>query len=346
MKQQRGVLLINLGSPDSTSVRDVRSYLREFLMDERVMDVPFFTRAFIVHGCILPFRPKQSAEAYEKIWTREGSPLITTGRAVQQKLADRIGLPVELAMRYRQPCVEQALANLRKQGVEELLVIPLFPHYAMSSYETAVEHVRSVAARVAPPVRLKIVPPYFDEPNYMRALVGSAADFLQNDYDHLLLSFHGLPERQLRKIDPTGCYCLVAKNCCETASPAHRTCYRAQCFKTARAFVEQAGVPHEKWSVAFQSRLGRDPWMRPYTDEELTRLAARGVRKLLVICPAFVADCLETLEEIAMRGKKTFLHAGGIEFIQIPCLNEHPLWLDALEEMVCAHFSPLAEKCN
>jgi ferrochelatase len=334
----KGVLLINLGSPDSTSVRDVRRYLREFLMDERVMDVPWLARWFIVNCCILPSRPKRSAEAYEKIWTHAGSPLITASRAVRRELAKRVSIPVELAMRYRKPSVKDALTNLRRRGVDELLVIPLFPHYAMSSYETAVEHVRRTCAKFAPAMRLKIVPPYFTEPDYIAALAGSAAECLKNDFDHLLFSFHGLPERHLRKADPTGCHCLATENCCETANDAHRTCYRAQCFATVRAFVHAASVPAGKYSVAFQSRLGRDPWMRPYTDHELALLAERGVKKLLMICPAFVADCLETLEEIAIRGCETFLTAGGEDFTLIPCLNNHPLWLDALENMVRSHF--------
>jgi ferrochelatase len=329
----KGVLLVNLGSPDSPSVPDVRRYLREFLMDGRVLDVPWPLRAFIVHGCILPFRPKQSAEAYRKIWTPDGSPLIVTSKRVQVELQKRVTVPVELAMRYRHPSIESALQNLVRQGVTELLLIPLFPHYAMSSYETVVERVKVVLARLSPRMSLKVEPPYFDAPDYIAALAGSAADYLKPAYDHLLFSFHGLPERQIRKSDPTGRHCLTVPNCCEMSSPAHATCYRAQCFKTAAAFVAKAGVPAGKWSVAFQSRLGRDPWLEPATDREITRLAARGVKKLLVDCPAFVSDCLETIEEIGVRGRETFLRAGGNEFVRIPCLNNHPLWLTALENM-------------
>jgi ferrochelatase len=220
------------------------------------------------------------------------------------------------------------------QGVREVLLVPLFPHYAMSSFETAVERVREVAGNVSPGMQIQVQPPFYDHPDYIAALVASANDFLAKGYDHLLFSFHGLPERQIRKSDPTGCHCLTATNCCETPSPAHATCYRAQCFKTVAAFVARAGIPKEKYSISFQSRLGRDPWLKPYTDHELEKLPARGVKRLLVICPAFVSDCLETLEEIGMRGRDSFLGAGGVEFAQIPCLNEHPLWLEALEKMV------------
>jgi ferrochelatase len=329
----KGVLLVNLGSPDSPSVADVRRYLREFLMDGRVLDVNWLLRFCIVHFAILPSRPKQSAEAYHQIWTPGGSPLVVTSRNVQAKLQQRVSVPVELAMRYQNPSIPDAMRNLAQKGVDEVLLIPLFPHYAMSSYETAVVRVQEVAATLAPQLRVQVQPPYFDDPDYIAALVGSAREYLQRHYDHLLFSFHGVPERQIRKSDPTGCHCLATENCCATASPAHATCYRAQCFKTVAAFVRQADVPAGKHSVSFQSRLGRTPWLKPYTDHELPRLAQSGVRKLLVICPAFVSDCLETIEEIGMRGRETFLQAGGREFAQIPCLNEHPLWLEALEGM-------------
>jgi ferrochelatase len=328
----KGILLVNLGSPDSTSVRDVRRYLNEFLMDPRVLDVAWPLRRFIV-GMILLRRPKESAHAYGKIWTPEGSPLIVTSRRLQRALQERLPVPVELAMRYQNPSIRDAVRAQASRGVRELLVIPLFPHYAMSSYETAVERVRAVARRHAPQMRLTIQPPYYDAPDYIEALVASAAEHLARGYDHLLFSYHGVPERQIRKSDPTGRHCLNSPDCCQVASPAHATCYRAQCFKTTAAFVKKAGVPEGKYSVAFQSRLGKDPWLKPYTDMELERLARAGKRRMLVICPAFVADCLETLEEIGMRGRDTFLAAGGEEFAQIPCLNTHPLWIATLERM-------------
>jgi ferrochelatase len=303
-------------------------------MDGRVIDAPYPVRFGVVHGCILPFRPKQSAEAYHKVWLPEGSPLVVTSRRVQKALRQRVSAPVELAMRYQRPSITAALQNLTGQNVEELLLIPLFPHYAMSSYETAVERVRELLRKMAPGLSLNVVPPFYDEPEYIGALADSAAGFLRRDYDHLLFSFHGLPERHLRKSDPTGCHCLKAENCCGTPSPAHATCYRAQCFKTVQAFVAQAGVPEGRYSVAFQSRLGRDPWLRPYSDQEIVSLAGRGVKKLLVICPAFVTDCLETLEEMGIRGRDAFLASGGRELQLIPCLNEHPLWLAFLERLI------------
>jgi ferrochelatase len=328
----KAVLLVNLGSPDSPSVRDVRRYLNEFLMDGRVIDVAWPLRRLIV-GLILVNRPRESAHAYEKVWTKEGSPLVVTSRHVCAALQKRVNVPVELAMRYQNPSIEGAIRRLAGQGIGEVLLIPLFPHYAMSSYETAVVRVRELAAKLAPRMTFTVQPPFFDAPDYIAALVASAADFLKQDYDHLLFSFHGIPERHIKKSDTTGCHCLAKPDCCETASPAHATCYRAQCFKTAAAFVAEAGVPAGKWSVSFQSRLGKDPWLKPYTDYELPRLAQEGRKRMLVICPAFVSDCLETIEEIGMRGCADFLAASGKEFTRIPCMNEHPLWVKALENM-------------
>lgn len=329
----KGVLLVNLGSPDSPSVRDVRRYLNEFLMDGRVIDVAWPIRRFIV-GMILVNRPKESAHAYQKVWLKEGSPLVVTSENVVKKLRPRVNVPVELAMRYQNPSIDHAMRKLAGQGIDDLLLIPLFPQYAMSSFETAVERVKEVAGKVAPGMRITVQPPFYNDPVYIASLVMSAEQFLANGYDYLLFSYHGLPERQIKKSDPTGSHCLKIENCCEVASPARATCYRAQCYQTTRAFVENAGVPREKYSVSFQSRLGKDPWLKPYTDFELERLAKQGVKRLLVICPAFVADCLETIEEIGIRGRETFLQAGGKEFAQIPCLNENPLWIQTLERMV------------
>jgi ferrochelatase len=336
----KGVLLVNLGSPDSPSVRDVRRYLREFLMDPRVLDVNWFLRFAVVNFAILPSRPKQSAHAYQKIWMPEGSPLVVISQNVCRRLQAKVSVPVELAMRYQNPSIASAVRNLAQRGVTEMLLIPLFPHYAMSSFETAVERVKEVTDQIAPGTKIVVQPPFYDHPQYIKALSASAQHLLDQGYDHLLFSFHGLPEHQLRKSDPSGCHCLAKPDCCEVASPAHATCYRAQCFKTVAAFVKQVGIPTGKYSVSFQSRLGRDPWLKPYTDYELVRFPAEGKKNLLVICPAFVSDCLETLEEIGIRGRETFLNAGGTDFAQIPCLNEHPFWLDALEGIVSSFASP------
>lgn len=329
----KAVLLVNLGSPDSTSVPDVRRYLNEFLMDKRVIDVAWPLRRFIV-GTILINRPKESAHAYQSIWTQEGSPLIVTSRNMQKLLQQRVKVPVELAMRYQNPSVPDVVKKLAGQGVTDLLLIPLFPHYAMSSYETAVVWVQDCLKKLAPHMKLTVQKPYYDSPDYITALGAKAADALKTDFDHLLFSFHGVPERQIKKSDPTGKHCLTFEGCCENASPAHEFCYRHQCFETAKSLASWCGVPKEKWSVSFQSRLGRTPWLKPYTDFELERLPKSGVKKLVIISPAFVADCLETIEEIGMRGRDTFLQAGGESYTLIPCLNDHPAWITALENMV------------
>jgi len=328
---KRAVLLVNLGSPDSPSVPDVRRYLREFLMDGRVLDTPWPIRFGVVHFAILPKRPAESARAYSKIWTSNGSPLVVISRNVTRQLQQRLSIPVELAMRYQNPSIADAVKKLAAQGAAEVFLIPLFPHYAMSSFESAVVRVRQLVSQLAPGMQLHVQQPYYDDPQYIDALVATAREHLEAGYDHLLFSFHGIPERHLRKADPTRRHCLQSANCCEMPSEAHQFCYRAQCLKTMRDFVAKAGVPANKYSFAFQSRLGRDPWLKPYTDLELERFAREGVKKMLVMCPAFVSDCLETIEEIGMRGRDSFVQSGGEQLQLIPCMNEHRRWIDALE---------------
>jgi len=340
----RAVLLVNLGSPDSASVEDVRAYLGEFLMDGRVLNVFYPARWCIVHLTILPKRPAQSAAAYKKIWTAEGSPLVATSQKVRSALQDRAGLRVELAMRYRKPSIPDAIRKLRDEGIRELLLIPLFPHYAMSSYETAVERVREVIAQIAPDMSLTVAPPFYDHLDYIRAMTANASECLKQDYDHLLFSFHGIPESHLRASDPTGSHCLTRPDCCGEGCPVLDTCYRAQCFRTVEAFVRAASIPKSKYSIAFQSRLGREPWIKPHTDIVLEELARAGIRKLVVICPSFVSDCLETLEEIGIRGREAFCAAGGGELALVPCLNTHPLWITALDNMAKSWLGGLAPR--
>ena len=328
----KAILLVNLGSPDAPTVPAVRRYLNEFLMDGRVIDVAWPLRRLIV-GMILINRPKESAHAYQAVWTPEGSPLIVTSRHVQQQLQSRVSVPVELAMRYQNPSIESAVKSLADRKITEVLLIPLFPHYAMSSYETAVVRVQEVAQKLAPQMKITVQPPYGDAPDYIAALVAVAEPHLRQDFDHLLFSFHGVPERQIKKSDPTHAHCLTVSDCCRTPSAAHPFCYRHQCYRTAEEFAKAAKLPEGKWSVSFQSRLGRDPWLKPYTDFELERFAREGVKKIVVISPAFVSDCLETIEELGIRGKESFQGAGGESYALIPCLNEHPAWITALEKM-------------
>ncbi len=325
------MLLVNLGSPDSTKVSDVRKYLREFLMDKRVLDASYPIRFCVVHFAILPTRPKEAANAYKSVWLPDGSPLVVTTLKVAEKLRKRVSVPVEPAMRYQNPSILEAMKKLDEQGVNDLLLIPLFPHYAMSSFETIVERVKTILSKHFPQWSLTTEPPFYNSPDYIDALFASASEYLEQDFDHLLFSFHSLPERHLHLSDPTKDHCLRVQNCCEVPSCAYDTCYRHQCFETVKAFVKKANLPESKYSISFQSRLGRDPWLKPYTDQEFGRLTAAGVKRLLVICPAFVSDCLETIEEIGIRGKKSFLDSGGSNLTLIPSMNEHPKWIDTLK---------------
>jgi ferrochelatase len=329
---KRAILLVNLGSPASTSVGDVRRYLREFLGDERVLDLPAPFRFLLLEGIILRTRPRKSAHAYQEIWTKDGSPLILTSQSVQRKLAERLGAatPVYLAMRYGQPSIASVVAQIAADGIQEVLLFPQYPHYAMSSWETVVVKVYAEAARLAPQLRVHCAQPFYAAPDYIEALHAVSAPFLAQPHDYVLFSYHGIPVRHLRKADSSKGHCTIVPDCCTTCSPVHSTCYRAQCFATTRAFVARAGIPAEKHSVSFQSRLAGEPWLTPFTDHELVRLAQAGRKRLLVFCPAFVADCLETIEEISGEGKETFLKAGGVSFQQVPCLNDHPAYIDFL----------------
>jgi ferrochelatase len=334
---KRAVLLVNLGSPDSTAVTDVRRYLREFLGDERVIDAPFQPfRWLLLNGIILRARPKKSAHAYEQIWTAEGSPLVVTSKRVREKLAGALGkaTPVYLAMRYGQPSIASVVAQIAADGIEELLLFPQYPHYAMSSWETVVVRAMEEAARQAPKLRVTTVQPFYADADYIEALHAVSAPYFQQPHDHVLFSYHGLPERHMRKADSSRAHCTIVPDCCTTCSPVHATCYKAQCLATTRALVARAALAADRHSISFQSRLLGEPWLKPFTDKELVRLPAAGVKRLLVICAAFTTDCLETLEEIQQQGRDTFLGAGGVSFQQIPCLNDQPAYIDFLANRV------------
>ena len=327
------LLLINLGSPDEPTVPAVRRYLDQFLMDERVIDLPYLLRALLVKGIILNTRPKKSAAAYQKVWTDEGSPLIVTSQKLTQQVDALWDGPVALGMRYGNPSTASALAQLRQAGADEAIVVPLYPHYSMSSYETVVEKVLADVQSMEAPIAVRFLSPFYDHPVYRKVLAEVSAPHLEGQWDHLLFSFHGVPVRHIEKRDPSGGYCLKTEDCCFTDHPATPMCYRAQCRRTARYLAEDLHLPEEKWSVAFQSRLGNDPWLEPATEPTTERLAQQGIKKLKIICPAFVADCLETIEEIDMGVRETFMKAGGQQFEVIPCLNADPRWAQAIVEM-------------
>lgn len=330
----RGLLLVNLGTPDAPSTPEVRAYLREFLMDPRVLDVPLVKRGFIVNAFILPSRPRMSAEAYRKIWTERGSPLLVHGRDLVEKLSGALepGVQVELAMRYGSPSIAAALDRFRESGVDRITVFPLFPQYSSSAWGSAIEKVFVEAARRWNVPFLQVIPPFYDHPAFLDAFAAIARDAIEkHDPQKVLMSFHGLPERQIRKSDESGGrHCLQSGSCCDRITQVNRHCYRAQCFVTARGIAGRLGLSEGQWEVAFQSRLGREPWIRPYTDETIVRYAAAGVKRVAVICPAFVADCLETLEEIGLRAREDFRSHGGDDLCLVPSLNSDDCWVKAV----------------
>ena len=332
---KKGVLLVNLGSPDSPTAKDVKPYLDEFLMDERVIDVNPVLRNIIVRGIILNTRPKKSAAAYAKIWWDEGSPLIVISKRFQEKVQRKLDIPVALGMRYGSGSIKEGLEELKSKGVDEVLLVPLYPHYAMSSYETVVVKALDDQQKFFPEMKVTTMPAFYKSEAYIQLLSKSIAEKLEGfAYDHLLFSYHGIPERHIRKSDPTKFHCKIDGQCCTTNSVAHHSCYRHQCFETTELVKKELGLDEEKVSSSFQSRLGSDPWLQPFTDKEFERLAHEGKKRLAVITPAFVSDCLETLEEIAMEGEEEFKEAGGEAFIHIPCLNDRDDWATLMAQWI------------
>lgn len=327
----RGILLVNLGSPKSPTAKDVKPYLGEFLMDERVIDMPYILRALLVKGIILNTRPKKSAEAYQKIWWPEGSPLMVISKKQLTKLQKLIDIPIALAMRYGEPSIKTGLTELHNQGVDDILMVPLYPQFAMATTETIEVLAKEIQSKLFPAMKITSFPAFYNQSEYIDALTHSIQTHLKGfDYDHLLFSYHGVPERHIRKSDITKSHCQIDGKCCVTASKAHDYCYRHQCLETTRLVVEKLNIPADKYSTSFQSRLGPDKWLQPPTDKTVNTLAENGIKNLAVVTPAFVADCLETLEEIGMEAHEEFLLHGGKEFRTIPCLNDDDMWIDAL----------------
>lgn len=317
------MLLVNLGSPDSTDPKDVKRYLDEFLMDPRVIDVPKWARILLVRGIILNTRPKKSAEAYSKIWWEEGSPLIVISERLQKKIQERVNIPVGLAMRYGSMTLQKGLQALVDQGVEEVLTIPLYPQFAMATTETIDVKVEELRKAFFPNLKIKSLPAFYHRDDYIQVLSKSIQEKLEGlDYEHLLFSYHGVPERHIKKSDITNSHCKIDKSCCVTESKAHQFCYRHQCLDTTRKVADRLQLKEGTYSTSFQSRLGFDPWLQPYTDRTIERFGKEGIKKLVIVTPAFVSDCLETLEEIAMEGEEIFHEVGGKEFTTIPCLND------------------------
>lgn len=331
----KGVLLVNLGSPASTSTKDVRKYLDQFLMDERVIDAPYWLRAILVRGIILNTRPKKSAKAYKKIWWDKGSPLIVLSERLHDKVQEKTELPVALAMRYGSPSMKDGLQELHDKGVTDVLIVPLYPQHAMATTDTILVLAEELREKFYSQMKFKHIPAFYYKKEYIKVLGDSIKNYLEDkEWDKILFSYHGIPERHVRKSDITKSHCKpndsVNFECCKTTSPAHDFCYKHQCYETTRQVVEYLGIEPDQHFVSFQSRLAGDPWLQPYTDKMLEKYPSEGVKKLAVVTPAFVSDCLETLEEIAMEGKEEFLKFGGEQFHAIPCINDNDDWVDVL----------------
>ena len=332
---KKGILLVNLGSPESPTPKDVKKYLGEFLMDERVIDVPLWARTLLVKGIILNTRPKQSAKAYQKIWWDNGSPLIVLSEQLREKVQEKVDYPVALAMRYGSMTIKKGLQELVDKGVEDVFLIPLYPQFAMATTETILVLAEEVRKANFPNLKIDSLPAFYNKPEYIKVLAESIKGHLKGkNYEHLLFSYHGVPERHIRKSDITNGHCKIDGSCCETASKAHEFCYRHQCKEVTRLVGEYLGLEDNTYSTSFQSRLGFDPWLQPYTDRTIERLGKKGIKNMAIVTPAFVSDCLETLEEIAMEGEEIFHEVGGKDFTTIPCLNTDQNWVNLLADWI------------
>lgn len=332
---KKGILLVNLGSPDSPNPKDVKRYLGEFLMDERVIDVPLWARNLLVKGIILNTRPKASAAAYQKIWWKEGSPLIVLSERLKNKVQNKVDFPVALAMRYGNMTIKNGLQELVDKGVDEVFLIPLYPQFAMATTETILVLAEEVRKQYFPNIKISDLPAFYNRPEYIEVLSNSIKRYLEGkDIDHLLFSYHGVPERHIRKSDITKSHCKIDGSCCKTRSSAHEFCYRHQCFEVTRLVAEKLNLEDGTYSTSFQSRLGFDPWLQPYTDRTIERLGKDGIKNMAIVTPAFVSDCLETLEEIAMEGQEIFHEIGGNEFTTVPCLNDDDAWVRVLADWI------------
>ena len=335
--QQTGVILMNVGTPDSPEPKDVRRFLKEFLSDPRVLDINPIGRWLLLNLIILPFRPKESGEAYEEIWTDEGSPILVHSNQFRDKLQHLLGeeFMVRFAMRYGNPSYKEALDEMIASGVERIIAFPLYPQYASSSTGTCLEAVYSHLGEKWNVPEVASIPAFFDDPSFIGAIEAAGKDVMTElKPDHVLFSFHGVPERHVTKSDPSGKHCLAVENCCEIPCPENTYCYRAQCVATAHLSAEKMGLSKDQYTICFQSRLGRTPWIRPYTDEVVVEMAKKGVERLAVFCPAFVADCLETIEEIGMRAKEDFVEAGGKDLWLVPSLNSSDAWVESAYKLV------------
>jgi len=328
------VLLINLGTPDSPSVKDVRRYLREFLNDPRVIDIPAIARFFLMNFVIVPFRAPKSAKIYKELWTEDGSPILFYGRSVQKKLQQVLGnnFEVELAMRYQNPGLDEVLAQMEKKNYEKIIVVPLFPQYASATTGSIIEKVMKIISKWFIIPEIKIISQFYYDEGFINAIIEQAKKYNIDDYDHILFSYHGLPIRQVDKVYGDGTLCKE-HNCEDEITDKNKYCYKATCYATTRLLVEKMNIPKEKYTVCFQSRLNKK-WMEPFSDKVVIEQAKKGAKKLLVFSPAFVSDCLETTIEIGKEYQRLFEEHGGEKIQLVESLNDHPMWIDALKNIV------------
>ncbi|MBD8488352.1 ferrochelatase [Echinicola sp. CAU 1574] len=332
-----GVLLVNLGTPDSTAVPHVRKYLREFLMDGRVIDIPFLSRWLLVNCIIAPFRAPKSAAEYRKLWTDRGSPLLFHTEDLKDKLVQQLDSKqyhVEMAMRYQTPSIENGLKAMQEAKVKKIIVLPLFPQYASATNGSVIDKVMEVVSSWQVIPSISYIARFMDHPLFLEAWK-EIADGAKGDqeYDAYLFSYHGLPERQIQKASCNG-YCQLNAKCCATQTSSNQYCYRAQCFYTTRLLADKMGLPADKVHTSFQSRLGKDPWVQPYTEDSIKDLVKNGAKKVLAFSPAFVADCLETTVEVGEEYKEVFEEAGGEQWDLVPCLNSNDTWVDCVKQLV------------
>ena len=329
-----GILLINLGSPKKLTKKSVREYLKVFLSDDYVLDLPKILQQIILRVFILPFRPKKTLEAYELIWTPEGSPLITSTESIANKLSLKTGWDVDYAMRYEDPSIENALLNFKNKGIYKIIVISLYPHNAMATTITTEIETRIVANKLSEDFELVFTKPFFDNEIYINAISKTIKPHIEKaSFDKIVFSYHGIPKRQAKKTDETGEHCFSDGNCCEIVGDGSKDCYRSHTRIASDLTAKKLGLSDDQWEVAYQSRLGPG-WLTPFTDKRLAELPEEGKKNIAVLCPSFISDCLETLEEIDIRGRKTFFDAGGKNMTYIPCLNDSEDTINLLENLV------------
>ena len=329
----KAVLLVNLGSPRDLKLSSIKEYLMEFLTDDNVIDLPKIIQKILVKNIIVPFRSKKTQEAYSSIWKKDGSPLIINSNSLAKKLSEKTNYSVEIAMRYQHPSIKYAIEKLINKGCKEIIAVPLYPHYAQSTILTTENKIKEISTSLGGNLKVSFIRPFYNEEGYIDALTSLIKESLPSDFDHLLFSYHGIPERHVKNTDPSKTHCLKVKDCCNIKADAHQFCYRHQVLETTKLCAKKLNIEKEKWSVSFQSRIGPG-WLKPFTDKVLDELPKKNIKKLAVVCPAFVADNLETLEEINIRAREQFIHNGGIEFTYIPCLNDNNNWVDFLSNYI------------